>query len=270
MCTLYGREGYHALFLKPIAAALGCRYVALDYLTLYRRFKGRAEGIYYIEEPWVYARDTYAPEPAGQLPPQLGYLRRRMYPLLGNVHVFFTDGIYGYATEAPCGRVGLLAKEGEPMVTDLLLPLYLETGSVEKALAAAKRLYRCGLPGSREELVEGVKAGRYAAGYIWLAWAAGLDVELRPYPTAGWTLSGFWGLAFLEAPLYVHGHPPPYLERLKGRARRLVEAAKPARGRGWMEFVEAAHVAVAQYLRGALPLDAAVKVLREIENRLET
>jgi hypothetical protein len=181
---LYGREGYHALFLKPLAELLGCRYVALEYLELHDAFL-KGGGVFYVEGPWLWSRPIRAK--------WAEWMRRRMYPLLGNVHLFFTDGRYNSASEAPCGRVGLLAKRGEPLVTDLFLPLFLETGDVAKALRTAKTLFRCGLPKSRDELVEGVKLGKYVAGYVWSAWTPGLEVELRPYPALGKAVSGVLG-----------------------------------------------------------------------------
>jgi len=47
-CKLYGREGYHAVFLKPLAKALGCEYVELDYMSLYRRYVEGKPGVYYV------------------------------------------------------------------------------------------------------------------------------------------------------------------------------------------------------------------------------
>lgn len=48
MCTLYGREGYHGLFLRPIAAQMGCELVQLDYMALYRTYRRGAPGVFYI------------------------------------------------------------------------------------------------------------------------------------------------------------------------------------------------------------------------------
>lgn len=68
------------------------------------------------------------------------HLAGRILPILGNAHVHFGEGL---ASEAQCGEAGLLAKPGEPLVTDFFLPIFLEVGGVEKALKAAKRLYKC-------------------------------------------------------------------------------------------------------------------------------
>jgi len=267
-CVLYGREGYHALFLRPIAELLGCRYMALEYLELYRAFL-RGGGVFYVEEPWLWSRPTKAPLPAFRLPPQARWMQGRMYPLLGNVHLFFTDGRFNAASEVPCGRVGLLAKWGEPLVTDFFLPLYLEIGDVEKTLRVAKSFFRCGLPQSRDELVEGVKEGRYVAGYIWLAWAAGLDVELRPYPTLSRAVSGFWGLTDLEGEVSAYAHPPPYPD-VAGRWRRFIEMATPIRGPGWMNFVVKAHDVLKRYLLGEVGEEVAVEILSRVGEALRS
>ena len=265
-CVLYGREGYHALFLKPIAELLGCRYVALEYLELYRAFL-RGGGVFYVEEPWLWSRPTKAPPPPLRLAQPARWLERRMYPLLGNVHLFFTDGRFNAASEAPCGRVGLLAKWGEPLVTDLFLPLFLELGDVAKALRAAKALFKCGLPQSRDELVKGVKEGRYVAGYIWLAWAVNLGVELRPYPALGRPLSGIWGLADLEREVPAYAYPPPYPE-VAGAWRRFIETAAPIRGPRWMDFVEESHEVLREYLLGHVGEDVTAKWLSSVEKVL--
>ena len=261
-CVLYGREGYHALFLRPIAEMLGCRYVALEYLDLYRIFL-RGGGVFYVEEPWLWSRPTKAPPPALRLPQPARWMQGRMYPLLGNVHVFFTEGGFDAVSEAPCGRVGLLAKRGEPLVTDFFLPLYLEKGDVYKALRAAKSFFKCGLPQSRDELIDGIKEGKYIAGYIWLAWAVNLDVELRPYPTLGRTISGFWGLADLEGEISAYAYPPPYPD-VAGRWRRFIETAMPIRGPGWMNFVVETHDVLEKFLFGEVGEDTAAKRLNRV------
>jgi hypothetical protein len=267
-CVLYGREGYHALFLKPLAELLGCRYVALEYLELYEAFL-KGGGVFYVEEPWLWSRPTHAPPPPFSLPKWAEWMRGRMYPLLGNLHLFFTDGRYNSASETPCGRVGLLAKRGEPLVTDLFLPLFLETGDVAKALRTAKALFRCGLPKSRDELIEGVKSGRYVAGYIWSAWTPGLEVELRPYPALGKAVSGFWGLVELDREVPAYAYPPPYLE-VAGPYRRFLENAVSIRGPGWMDFVLRSHGPLERFLFGEVGEEAAARRLGEIAMVLQS
>lgn len=254
------------MFLKPIAEMLGCRYVALEYLDLYRVFL-RGGGVFYVEEPWLWSRPTRAPPPALRLPQPARWMQGKMYPVLGNVHLFFTDGRYNAASETPCGRVGLLAKWGEPLVTDFFLPLYLETGDVAEALRVAKSFFKCGLPQSRDELVRGVKEGRYVAGYIWLAWAAGLDVALRPYPALGRAVSGFWGLADLEGEISAYAHPAPYPDAA-GKWRRFIETAAPIRGPGWMNFVMEAHDVFRRYLFGEVEEGVATRRLSRVSDVL--
>ena len=89
-----------------------------------------------------------------------------VYPVLGNVQVFYTDGAVNYVVEAPCGRGRAFGEEGEPLVTDLLLPLYLEIGDVAKALRAAREFNKCGLPSTPTELAEGIYSGRYNAPFL--------------------------------------------------------------------------------------------------------
>jgi len=112
-CVLYGREGYHALFLRPIAELLGCRYMALEYLELYRAFL-RGGGVFYVEEPWLWSRPTKAPLPAFRLPPQARWMQGRMYPLLGNVHLFFTDGRFTRRLRSPVGGLGFWRNGASP------------------------------------------------------------------------------------------------------------------------------------------------------------
>ncbi|MGB9704475.1 MAG: hypothetical protein ACPL3C_03420 [Pyrobaculum sp.] len=263
MCTLYGREGYHGLFLRPIAEQLGCRLVQMDYLSLYRRYREGTPGVYYIEDVWyIHGR---APRPRHQTPPALAGLAGRLWPVLGNVQVFYTDGTANYVSEAPCGRAGLLAKRGEPLVTDLLLPLYLELGGAAKALQYAKRLYKCGLPESPAQLAEGIRSGVYKAAYFWLGWAP--DVKARPNPVLGRAVAGFWGLTAVGVEADFpdsYAYPPPYLDVDWGpyrHNRHLVESAYPLRGPQWMSYVEAAHPVVEAYLTGTISLEKAAERL---------
>jgi len=59
-CRLYGREGYHAVFLKPPAKALWIRGAGL-HVALPQIRRGEAGG--YVEEPWLYEAEGEAPEP---------------------------------------------------------------------------------------------------------------------------------------------------------------------------------------------------------------
>ncbi|MFN7105334.1 MAG: hypothetical protein ACK4M3_01915, partial [Pyrobaculum sp.] len=200
MCVLYGREGYHALFLKPLAYLLGCRYMPLDYLTLYETYLEGRRGVYYVEEPWVFEKEGEAPEPPYRLPQRLDYLRGKILPLLGNVQVYFRS--------AAGSCLGLLAKPGEPLVTDFFLPLYLQYG--ERALDVAREAYRCAAK-SREELVEGV-GKKYGRGVIWLAWGVDAVITTPPW---GFAVSGVWGLTWVgirPREVAAYADPPPYLE----------------------------------------------------------
>ena len=263
-CVLYGREGYHALFLRPIAQSIGCVYKELDYLTLYRHYKSASPGLYYIEDVWYI--HGVAPKPPWPVAQAARRLIGRLYPILGNVQVFYTNGLYNYIHEVACGRAGLLAKEGEPLVTDLFLPLYLEMGSVEKALYAAKEFYKCGLPSTPAELTQGVINDKFDAAYLWLAWAP--QLPLRPNPVLKKAVAGFWGLTAVSVEVdlpYVHSHPPPYLDVDWGpysRNKRLVEESIVLRGPRWMEYVENNYVVLFEYLRGNVSLDKAAERLK--------
>ncbi|MCY0890424.1 MULTISPECIES: hypothetical protein [Pyrobaculum] len=265
MCVVYGREGYHALFLKPLARLLGCVYAELDYMSLYRAYRRGNPGLYYIEDVWF--RGGVAPDPRRPVPRALEPLRGKMYPVLGNVQVFYTDGRWGTASEAPCGRIGLLAKAGEPLVTDLFLPLYLETCDVAKALALAKEFYKCGLPSTPSELVQGIRSGQYAAAYLWLGWAP--DLRLRPNPALGRAVAGFWGLTAIGVEVQLpdfYAYPPPYLDaqwRPYEHNKRLVESAVAVRGPGWMDYVEMAYPVIEAFLNGAVGVDKAARALGE-------
>ncbi|AAL64426.1 hypothetical protein PAE2775 [Pyrobaculum aerophilum str. IM2] len=270
MCTLYGREGYHGLFLRPIAAQMGCELVQLDYMALHRTYRRGAPGVFYIEDVWY--KHGSAPWPRHAVPEAFKGLMGRIYPVLGNVQVFYTDGTVNYVAEAQCGKAGLLAKRGEPLVTDLLLPLYLEIGDVAKALIAAKKFYKCGLPSTPAELVEGIYSGHYKAAYFWLGWAPG--VKARPNPVLKKALAGFWGLTVVAVEVDVpdsYAYPPPYLDVDWGpyaHNRRLVEEASPLRGRGWMDFVEEVHGVIHAYLHGQVELEKATRITKRIEGVL--
>jgi len=260
-CRLYGREGYHAVFLKPLAKVLGCEYVELDYMSLYRRYVEGKPGVYYVEEPWLYEAEGEAPEPPGRLPSQLSHLAGRMLPILGNVQAAF---------KAPFGKcLGLLAKPGEPLVTDLFLPLYLIHRDVKSALAAAREVYRCA-PRTPRELVEGARAGAYAWGVMWTAWASDVALEAPPWGP----ISGIWGLTWRglrPTPLYAYAYPPPYLDAQWGewkRHRGLLEAARPLRGPGWMKFVEKFHKPLYKYLLGEAEARDVAEVAKEVESYL--
>lgn len=268
---MYGREGYHALFLKPIAEAAGCVYRQREYMDLYQLYKSGSPGLYYIEDVWYTHGE--APAPPWRLPPAATWQLGKIYPVLGNVQVFYTDGLYNYAHEAPCGKAGLLAKVGEPLVTDLFLPLYLELGNVEKTLEAARKYYRCGLPATPAELVHGVKNGRYRVAYLWLGWAP--DLPLRPNPVLKKAVAGFWGLTAVDVSiefLHAYGYPPPYLDVEWGPYRHnksLVAEAAAVRRPGWMQFVEQAYPVIHGVLLGELSIEAAARKLAAVENYVE-
>ncbi|MFN3804977.1 MAG: hypothetical protein ACK4SY_07965 [Pyrobaculum sp.] len=254
MCVLYGREGYHSLFLKPLAYLLGCKYVALDYMALYEMYLKGRRGVYYVEEPWV--SEGEAPEPPYRLPPRLDYLRGKMLPVLGNAQVYFK------AAAGSC--LGLLAKPGEPLVTDFFLPLYLQYGDVERALDAALEAYPCAAR-SREELIDGV-GKRYDRGVIWLAWTAGAIFTTPPW---GFAISGVWGLTWVgERPREVHAYayPPPYLEL---NPPQLYINAVSIRGPKWMKYVTRFWRPLYMYLEGRMGRGEILPLAREIEDVLQ-
>lgn len=258
MCVLYGRGGYHALFLRPIAELLKCRYVALEYLELYQRYVEGKRGVYYVEEPWLHEGRGEAPEPPHRLPPQLRRLEGKMLPILGNVQAYVSQ-------KAPCRA--LLAKPGEPLVTDLLLPLYLELRDPAEALRASKEAYRCA-PEDPQALVDGVRKGTHGRGVVWTAWAP--DIRLT-HPPWGPPMSGVWGLVWVgERPTAIdaYAYPPPYLdvEWLEwSHAKPFLLAARPLRGPGWMPYVLRAWPLLYKYLKGRGRFVEARRAVEEIE-----
>ncbi len=260
MCVLYGREGYHAQFLKPLAYLLRCRYVALDYMTLYEKYLSGERGVYYVEEPWIFDRESQAPEPPHRLPPQLDYLRGRMLPILGNVQAYFK-------TAVDRGCLGLLAKPGEPLVTDFYLPLYLQHGDAERALEVAREVHNCAAK-SREQLVEGIGV-RYNKGVIWTAWVVGMDVTITT-PPWGFTMSGVWGLTWVgEQPRDIdfYAYPPPYVEYNQSP---LYINAVPLRRGGWMKYVIKLWPQLYRYLEKKIEKSEVLPHAREIERYIST
>ncbi len=270
-CVLAGREGYHAAFLRPIARAMGCTYVELPYLDLYRCWATRCAPFIYVEDVWLYEGDSHAPSPPGALPEAETSFAGRFLPVLGNVHVFFGDVP---ASEAPCGRAGLLFKAGEPLLTDVFLPLYVETRSVVEALRVARAHYRCGGPASPRDLVQGALNGRYTSGYLWAGWLspeAGLAVS--PYPGIGRAMLGFWGITTPRAelagliPRHVWATPPPYLDAYWGpweRLRPLTASAVHLRGPRWMRLVWETWDRMWAYLNGLAQIDEVAGLLESM------